>query len=198
MAHSMSLTKEVILPGNVKVFLRPIAPRDLNSLKFLFDSLSEPTRLFGSFLVKPDMTPHEIVKVMQAENEFQMKFVAKQQGSKNPSDIIGIGGYERICDEFITDFVVDEFDIVDGGFGICGSSDIVEVSIVVAKTWQHQGLIRTLFEHISNVAKAKGFSYIKGEVVGDNATLTRLVKDIGSILKSQELFGVQQFTIRLK
>ena len=139
---------------------RPVRPEDANLVLGFFDALSPETRYMRFMEELQELSPAMVARFTQIDYDREMALIATTADDKGAEHMIGIARYSLAAD-----------------------GESVEFALVVADDWQRHGLGRRLMGALIEVARAKGFRSIFGDVLGKNAKMLRLMHSLGFLVQ---------------
>lgn len=137
------------------VTLRPIRPEDAAMEQEFVKGLSAETRYFRFMDTLRELTPMMLVRFTQLDYDREMAFVA----------VIEEGGRETEIG--VTRYIANP----DG--------ESCEFALVVTDLWQRRGLGRKLMGLLIDVARARGFREMIGDVLAENRRMLELCTELG-------------------
>jgi acetyltransferase len=143
------------LNDGTEVTIRPIRPEDEPLLVQLHESHSEQTIRMRFFSMVKTLSRDSLIRLCHLDYDREMALVAvRHEGDQ--SRFLGVSRYY---------------------FNV--SSGDAEFAVVVGDQWQGQGLGYHLMERLIAVARQRGVRRLVGLVLRENASMLRLVRDLG-------------------
>ena len=148
---------DVVLADGRPVHLRPILADDGPALQDFHHRLSAQSVYFRFFAPKPELTEADLRRFTDVDYVDRVALVAM-----SGSEIIGVGGYDRIDDQQ------------------------AEVAFTVRDDVQGRGLGSAFLEHLAAAAREHGIERFTAEVLPSNARMLATFREAGYVL-SQHL-----------
>src|SRR4029079_8314195 len=158
---------DVIASDGGGVQLRPLLPRDDDSILALHGPLCARTRCLRYFGPYPHIPPRDLERFTVVDHHARVALVAWLGG-----EIIAVGRYE-------------------GTLGPDGEvSGPAEVAFVVRDDHQSRGLGSILLEHLTAAARERGVRRFEAEVLAENSQMVRVFRDAGYQVSREFVDGV--------
>lgn len=135
---------------------RPVRPEDAQLLLGFFESLSTETRFMRFMEEIEALSPAMVARFTQIDYDREMALIATTLDEQGGERMIGSARY-----------------------ALAEDGESVEFALVVSDAWQRYGLGRRLMGALIEVARAKGYRAIFGDVLGKNAKMLRLMQGLG-------------------
>ncbi len=139
---------------------RPIRPEDAGLLLAFFNGLSAETRYMRFMEELDELSPAMVARFTQIDYDREMALIATTPDNVGAEQMIGSARYALAAD-----------------------GESVEFALVVADGWQRFGLGRRLMGALIEVARAKGYRSIFGDVLGNNPKMLRLMHGLGFLVQ---------------
>ncbi len=156
-AYPLHWEADVVLADGRPVHLRPVRPQDGPALAELHQRLSAQSVYFRFFAPKPRLSEEEVFRFTHVDYADRVALVAV-----SGSELIGIGGYDRINEQQ------------------------AEVAFIVRDDLQGRGLGSVFLEHLAAAAREHGISRFTAEVLPSNGRMLATFREAGYVL-SQHL-----------
>ncbi|MFT3760387.1 GNAT family N-acetyltransferase [Thauera sp.] len=139
---------------------RPVRPEDAGLLLAFFDTLSAETRLMRFMEPIEKLSPAMVARFTQIDYDREMALIATTTDDSGAEQMIGSARYVLAAD-----------------------GESVEFALVVGDGWQRHGLGRRLMGALIDVARARRYRAIFGDVLGNNGKMLRLMHSLGFLVQ---------------
>jgi acetyltransferase len=143
------------LDDGSEVTVRPIRPEDEPLIVKLHKGHSEHTIRMRFFSLVKTLSRESLIRLCHLDYEREMALVAVRRDGSQPY-ALGVSRY------YLNPLTGD-----------------AEFAVVVGDAWQGHGLGRCLMERLIDVARQRGVRQLVGSVLRENATMLKLVEDLG-------------------
>ena len=140
-----------------RVRVRSIRPADASMDRAFFAGLSEQSRYMRFMQHLAELTPRLVQQFTNIDDTREMALVALDDASGDEA-IVGIARYVAETEQ-------------EGGSA--------EFAIVIADSWQRNGLGRALMELLIDGARGRGLRKLTGNVLAVNASMRALAEAVG-------------------
>lgn len=140
--------------NGMQVTIRPITATDRDIELAFVRGLSPDSRYFRFLSTIKDLTPQLLDRFTQVDFPREMALIATIPTSTGEQEI-GVARYAK-----------------------GNAPGTVEFAIVIADTWQGQGIGRELLRHLFNVAEEVGHRRIEGVALKANTKMLRLAREL--------------------
>ncbi len=151
-----------------EIAIRELRPSDHRAVAFAFGRLSEQSRYQRFFTVKPELSAHELARLVNVDHWHHEALIAFSAPPRTP---IGIARYVRL----------DAF-------------DAAEVAIEVVDEWQHHGVGTALMIAVSERARAAGIRRFHMTMLRENHAARALAGHFGPATVLAAAGGVIELT----
>ena len=158
-AYPADLERDVPLRRGGTVHLRPIRPDDVPRLQAFHGRLSRDSIVMRFFSPLPVLTDERAAYFTTVDYDRRMAIVATE-GTGPDEQIVGVGRYDRIDDEWAPD-------------------TRAELALIVEDRVQHHGIGSVLFWALVDVARARGLKSLIAEVLAENRRMLNLLRTSG-------------------
>jgi len=150
--YPSELAERIQLSDGTSIAIRPIRPEDAEAEADFVKNLSAQSKYFRFMRALNELTPEMVVRFTQIDYDREMAFIAVAPGKKQ----IGVARYVTLPD-----------------------GETCEFALVVSDEWQRRGVGRRLMERLLQVARDRGLSTMRGDVLAENAGMLRLMRAMG-------------------
>jgi acetyltransferase len=154
--YPADLVRAVTLPKGHQVTFRPIRPEDAEMEQDFVRSLSDDSRYYRFMDALRELPRSLLVRFTQLDYQREMAIVAVEKTADGTEKQVGVARY-------ITN--------PDG--------ESCEFALVIADDWQGRGLGRTLMRYLMDIAAARGYKTMDGEVLSVNGNMLKLMTTLG-------------------
>jgi acyl-CoA synthetase (NDP forming)/RimJ/RimL family protein N-acetyltransferase len=154
---------DVLLSDGTTVHIRPIRPRDAESIVAMHSRFSERTRYLRYFSPYPRIPARDLARFVNVDHHDREALVIAL-GDR----LIAVGRYERLGPD----------------------AEEAEVAFVVEDAYQGKGIGSILLEHLAAAAREVGLTRFVAEVLPVNGPMLRVFADAGYQVQRQYADGV--------
>ena len=158
-AYPADLERDAPLRHGGTVHLRPIRPDDAPRLQAFHGRLSRDSIFMRFFSPLPVLTDERAAYFTTVDYDRRLAIVATE-GTGPDEQIVGVGRYDRIDDEWAPD-------------------TRAEFALIVEDRVQHHGIGSVLFWALVDVARARGLKTLVAEVLAENRRMLNLLRESG-------------------
>lgn len=158
--YPLHLVQEWQIGDGRSIRTRPVRPEDAGLLLAFFDTLSAETRYLRFMETIEELSPAMVARFTQIDYDREMALIATTTDEAGAEQMIGSARYALAAD-----------------------GESVEFALVVGDGWQRHGLGRRLMGALIEVARARRYRNIFGDVLGNNAKMLRLMHGLGFLVQ---------------
>ncbi|WP_147106904.1 bifunctional GNAT family N-acetyltransferase/acetate--CoA ligase family protein [Nesterenkonia populi] len=147
---------DVVLRDGAAAQLRPVWPEDASRLQRMHAAQSESSRYLRYFSYKAKLSDAELDRFTDVDHADRVCLVVIVTDRSGESEIIGVGGYDRI----------------DG-------TEEAEVAFYIADAHQGRGLGSILLEHLAAAGRERGLARFSAEVLPANRKMLSVFHEAG-------------------
>ncbi|WP_258933056.1 GNAT family N-acetyltransferase [Nesterenkonia pannonica] len=147
---------DVVLRDGAAAQLRPVWEEDAPRLQRMHAEQSESSRYLRYFSYKPSLSAAELERFTDVDHADRVCLVVLVADRSGESDIIGVGGYDRI-----------------------GSTDEAEVSFYISDAHQGRGVGSILLEHLAAAGRERALTRFSAEVLPANRKMLSVFHEAG-------------------
>jgi acetyltransferase len=153
--YPVELETTVTLRDGMPLRVRPIRPEDASAERAFVAGLSDESRYRRFMYHLHDLTPEMLARFTQVDYDRELALIALD-GKARDEKIVGVARYVANPD-----------------------GESAEFAVVVADAWQGRGMGWALMRKLIASAKHRGFHRLVGAVLGINAPMLALMRDLG-------------------
>ncbi len=158
------LVKDVQLRDGITLTIRPIRPEDAEIEREFVRRLSPQSRYFRFMQALTELTPTMLVRFTQIDYDREMALIAVVE-DESPQG----GG---------------ELQVGVARYSVNPDQESCEFALTVADEWQGRGIGSRLMRELMEVAKSKGLSAIRGEVLADNRSMLAMMQRLDFVVST--------------
>jgi acetyltransferase len=163
------------LRDGTEVLLRVIRPEDEPLLVAFHERNSEHTIRMRFFSLVKRLSRDSLIRLCDLDYNREIALVALHHDAQPDAEIVGVSRY-----------------YVDPQTGDA------EFALVVGDAWQGRGLGYHLMQRLIEVARQNGVARLVGLVLNENATMLKLVRELGFAVLPGSEGGVLEITLELQ
>ncbi len=150
------------LPDGTDMVIRPIRPEDAEIEQAFIRQLSERAKYFRFMQSITELSPQMLARFTQIDYDREMALIA----------VVDVDGQE-------TEIGVTRYIINPDGKSC-------EFALVVADSWQRQGIAHRLMQQLIETARSHALEIMEGDVLANNREMLNLVAKLGFNIHSSE------------
>jgi acetyltransferase len=154
--YPADLVCAVTLPKGDLVTFRPIRPEDAEMEQDFVRALSDDSRYYRFMDALRELPRSLLVRFTQLDYQREMAIVAIKTEPDGQERQVGVARYIANPD-----------------------AESCEFALAVADDWQGRGLGRTLMRYLMDIAAARGYCIMEGEVLSANGNMLGLMSSLG-------------------
>jgi GNAT superfamily N-acetyltransferase len=157
--YPADLERDAPLRDGSTIHLRPIRPDDAPKLQQFHGRLSRDSIFMRFFSPLPVLTDERAAYFTNLDYDRRLAIVATK-GTDGDAQIVGVGRYDRIDDEWAPD-------------------TRAEFALIVEDRVQHHGIGSVLFWALVDVARSRGLKTFVAEVLAENRRMLTFLRESG-------------------
>ncbi len=147
------LVRKVQMPDGTDLTIRPIRPEDAEIEREFVRNLSPQSRYFRFMQAVSELTQAMLVRFTQIDYDREMALIAVRADEDGQETQVAVGRYTVDADK-----------------------DACEFALTVADDWQGRGIGSRLMHELMDVARSRGLSLMRGEVLAENQSMISLMQ----------------------